>query len=84
MGTSFAFVHALDLLAGARFALPPGSRAMHTGGFKGRSHLPQAAGDPGGHGPLGNPEDPGDLPVSITVEVVQHHHRARLRAQPPE
>jgi hypothetical protein len=37
MGTSFAFVHALDALAGARFALPPGSRAMHTGGFKGRS-----------------------------------------------
>jgi Acyl-protein synthetase, LuxE len=37
MGTSFAFVHALDALAGTRFALPPGSRAMHTGGFKGRS-----------------------------------------------
>jgi hypothetical protein len=37
MGTSFAFVHALDALAGARFTLPPGSRAMHTGGFKGRS-----------------------------------------------
>jgi hypothetical protein len=37
MGTSFAFVHALDVLAGARLALPPGSRAMHTGGFKGRS-----------------------------------------------
>jgi hypothetical protein len=37
MGTSFAFVHALDVLAGARFALAPGSRAMYTGGFKGRS-----------------------------------------------
>jgi hypothetical protein len=37
MGTSFAFVHALDALRGARFAFPPGSRAMHTGGFKGRS-----------------------------------------------
>jgi hypothetical protein len=37
MGTSFAFVHALDALRGAGFALPPGSRAMHTGGFKGRS-----------------------------------------------
>src|SRR5262249_37088436 len=37
MGTSFGFVHALDALRGARFALPPGSRAMHTGGFKGRS-----------------------------------------------
>jgi len=37
MGTSFAFVHALDALGGARFALPPGSRAMHTGGYKGRS-----------------------------------------------
>ncbi len=37
MGTSFAFVHALDVLAGARFALAPGSRAMHTGGFKGKS-----------------------------------------------
>ena len=37
MGTSFAFVHALDALGGARFTLPPGSRAMHTGGYKGRS-----------------------------------------------
>jgi hypothetical protein len=37
MGTSFAFVHALDTLAGARVALPARSRAMHTGGFKGRS-----------------------------------------------
>jgi hypothetical protein len=37
MGTSFAFVHALDALGDERFALPPGSRAMHTGGFKGRS-----------------------------------------------
>jgi acyl-CoA synthetase (AMP-forming)/AMP-acid ligase II len=37
MGTSFAFVHMLDALAGARLALPGGSRAMHTGGYKGRS-----------------------------------------------
>jgi hypothetical protein len=37
MGTSFAFVHALDALGGEGIALPPGSRAMHTGGFKGRS-----------------------------------------------
>jgi hypothetical protein len=37
LGTSFAFVHAMDALGGATFALPPGSRAMHTGGFKGRS-----------------------------------------------
>lgn len=37
MGTSFAFVHALDALAGARVALPARSRAMHTGGLKGRS-----------------------------------------------
>lgn len=38
-GTAFAFVHLLDALAarGARLALPPGSRAMETGGFKGRS-----------------------------------------------
>ena len=35
-GTSFAFVHALDALAGERVSLPMGSRAMHTGGFKGR------------------------------------------------
>jgi hypothetical protein len=37
LGTSFAFVHALDALAGARYALPEGSRLMQTGGFKGRS-----------------------------------------------
>lgn len=37
LGTSFAFVHAEDALNEARFALPPGSRVMQTGGFKGRS-----------------------------------------------
>jgi Acyl-protein synthetase, LuxE len=37
LGTSFAFVHSLDGLAGRSFALPRGSRAMHTGGTKGRS-----------------------------------------------
>jgi hypothetical protein len=37
LGTSFAFVHADDGLAAARFRLPPGSRIMQTGGFKGRS-----------------------------------------------
>jgi hypothetical protein len=39
LGTSFSFVHWLDDLAGRdeRFALPPGSRLMDTGGYKGRS-----------------------------------------------
>ena len=39
LGTAFAFVHWLDALreAGTRFRLPPGSRLMDTGGFKGRS-----------------------------------------------
>lgn len=38
LGTSFALVHADDLLpAGARWALPAGSLAMPTGGFKGRA-----------------------------------------------
>ncbi len=38
-GTAFAFVHVLDALASRsiRLALPPGSRVMETGGFKGRS-----------------------------------------------
>lgn len=38
-GTAYAFVHVLERLAarGERVALPPGSRAMETGGFKGRS-----------------------------------------------
>jgi hypothetical protein len=36
LGTSFAFVHALDGL-NERFQLPVGSRIMQTGGFKGRS-----------------------------------------------
>lgn len=35
-GTSFAFVFAEDVLT-QRFALPPGSRVMFTGGYKGRS-----------------------------------------------
>lgn len=39
LGASFAFVHALDAFAerGETFRLPPGSRIMDTGGFKGRS-----------------------------------------------
>jgi len=39
LGTSFAFIHWLDVLraTGRRYALPPGSRIMDTGGFKGRS-----------------------------------------------
>lgn len=39
LGTSFAFVHWLDSLreGGERFELPPGSRLMDTGGYKGRS-----------------------------------------------
>ncbi len=39
IGASFAFVHFLDHCAqrGRRFRLPPGSRIMDTGGFKGRS-----------------------------------------------
>ena len=44
-GTAFSFVHLLDHCgaAGLRFALPAGSRAMETGGYKGRSRaLPKA------------------------------------------
>lgn len=39
LGTAFAFVHFCDRARqeGWRFRLPPGSRAMETGGFKGRS-----------------------------------------------
>ncbi|MEZ4235562.1 MAG: acyl-protein synthetase [Myxococcota bacterium] len=37
LGASFGFVHLLDALGPDRFALPPGSVAMPTGGFKGRS-----------------------------------------------
>ena len=39
LGTSFAFVHALDTFAARhqKFVLPPGSRIMDTGGFKGQS-----------------------------------------------
>lgn len=41
MGTAFAWVHLLDGLeaSGPTRALPPGSRAMETGGFKGRSRV---------------------------------------------
>ena len=39
LGTAFSFVHLLDHLADkrVRFELPAGSRAMETGGYKGRS-----------------------------------------------
>lgn len=39
MGTAFNFVHVLDHLAGQhqRLELPPGSRVLETGGYKGRS-----------------------------------------------
>lgn len=42
MGASFAFVHALDALAGRKLPLPEGSRAMQTGGFKGKSRTVEA------------------------------------------
>ena len=39
LGTAFSYVHLLDHLAanGLRFELPAGSRALETGGYKGRS-----------------------------------------------
>lgn len=37
LGTSFAFAHAEERLDETRFALPPGSRIMETGGYKGRA-----------------------------------------------
>jgi hypothetical protein len=37
LGTSFAFVHLLDALGDDEFRLPPGSRVMQTGGYKGKS-----------------------------------------------
>jgi hypothetical protein len=45
LGTAFSFVHLLDFLAerNLRLQLPPGSRAMETGGYKNRSRvLPKA------------------------------------------
>lgn len=43
LATAFAHVHVLDRLAGRTIALPSGSRAMQTGGFKGRSREVPAA-----------------------------------------
>jgi hypothetical protein len=37
LATSFALVHLLDAVGDATFVLPPGSRVMQTGGFKGKS-----------------------------------------------
>nr|WP_240807336.1 acyl-protein synthetase [Polyangium spumosum] len=37
LGASFAFVHLLDGAGARDLTLPPGSRVMQTGGFKGRS-----------------------------------------------
>jgi hypothetical protein len=45
LGTAFSFVHLLDHLAesGLQFVLPAGSRALETGGYKGRSRtLPKS------------------------------------------
>jgi hypothetical protein len=45
LGTAFSFVHLLDDLReqNLRFELPPGSRVLETGGYKGRSRsLPKA------------------------------------------
>ncbi len=36
-GTAFAFVHLFDATKGEAWALPPDSRVMETGGFKGKS-----------------------------------------------
>ncbi|MBK6461221.1 MAG: acyl-protein synthetase [Myxococcales bacterium] len=43
LGTSFAFVHLLDAIGDRALHLPPGSRLMQTGGFKGRSREIPAA-----------------------------------------
>jgi hypothetical protein len=37
LGTAFSFVHLLEQMGSARFTLPPGSRVMETGGFKGKA-----------------------------------------------
>jgi len=45
LGTAFSFVHLLDYLTeqNLRFQLPPGSRVLETGGYKGRSRsLPKS------------------------------------------
>lgn len=45
LGTAFSYVHLVDQLAadGKSFHLPPGSRALETGGYKGRSRsLPKS------------------------------------------
>ena len=42
LGTSFAMVHFLDALDDAQFRLPPNSRVMQTGGFKGKSRAVDA------------------------------------------
>ena len=45
VGTAFAFVHLIDTLAerGRSLELPPGTRVMETGGFKGRSRTLERA-----------------------------------------
>jgi acyl-CoA synthetase (AMP-forming)/AMP-acid ligase II len=43
LATSFGLVHWLDAIGGRTVALPPGSRVMQTGGYKGRSREVSAA-----------------------------------------
>lgn len=43
LGTAFGFVHVIDAVESARFALPAGSWLLETGGYKGRSRaLPRS------------------------------------------
>lgn len=43
LGTAFNYVHLLERFSEVTFELPPGSRALETGGYKGRSRsLPKA------------------------------------------
>lgn len=43
LATAFAYVHLVDALGGRTLPLPSGSRAMQTGGFKGRTREVSAA-----------------------------------------
>jgi hypothetical protein len=83
-GTSFAFVHLLDAAAAHDLRLPQGSRAMLTGGFKGRSReVPAAELRAAIAGAFALPEASVVGEYGMTELSSQLYESTLLRADPP-
>lgn len=97
LGTAFAFVHLIDhcLEQGLSFSLPPGSRIMDTGGYKGRSReVPKeelyrlydsALGIPGHHvvNEYGMTEMSSQFYDTVLLDTSRGRSRPRCKVGPP-